>query len=623
MKLKSNLYPCLLLVCLGALAACAHTPPPARTFNAERAFMERSLERDPAGNPQLIFVLLGQYSATRQQRAGLSFFEGIMRKGGLEPELRALYLAACGALRAQTADEIALLERIAWVERGIGELDEAVRITQNKMFIVRWLRALVLAPLPDRFDKTDVAMSELQWAEKNIDRAPTPGLLREVLYLQAELYQRRGDVAQAKRYLARSGYRRFGRPVALTTPFVLSKEKGFAFNSRSIEEVIKGRLYQATGYDFMEYYFIVSNGGAELISIDCGSRGDSMRDVLADLRAAHPELPPLTTVLITHAHWDHVGGQRYLRSAKSPPVFWANSEWASQLHHQENTGGPYAKWWGTRFDLAAVTSFRPDKVVAERTTIDVDGTAIELIPIAGGETRDALLIYFPADKTAFGGDFIMPYLGAPFAQEGGAPGLVKAIEVVEALQPERVLHGHEGINRLFPTTRALFGMKEPLRWLEQQTLSLLAQGVSRAQIHHKNLTPSKLLAGKPELDLPYIVIREHLINRVVDQKLGYWQVGFGGADYLTKAELGSILVHYAKLDIDEQAELIADMIEAGDHELALRTVNWLLPHNPKSEALIEMRRHAQLGLVDREQTLDAFKFIWYGGGAGFEAGAPQ
>ena len=116
--------------------------------------------------------------------------------------------------------------------------------------------------------------------------------------------------------------------------------------------------------------------------------------------------------------------------------------------------------------------------------------------------------------------------------------------------------------------------------------------------------------------------REPLSEHLVLTSLAH-EEGYEGSDYLSQKELGSILVHYADLDVSEQAELVGKMIEAGDHELALRTVQWLLPHNPASEELLAKRREAQLGLVDKEQTLDAFKFIWYVGGAGFEVGAPR
>ena len=617
--------PKLRLVAAAAIAgtiACAHKPDPKQTFSAEQAYLEQSLRRDPSSNPTLIFLLFGEYAANNQQENGLAFVDRVLADDSLEPTTRALYLSVRGAMRAQMAEQVPLLRRIRWVEGGIESMDEAVRLTKGEVYIVRWLRAIVLAQLPERFDRRETAIEELQWAERNIDQAPTPGLLREVLFLQAKLYREQGDDTRARDYLARSGYADFDRPLALTTGFTLDRETGFAFGSRRLSEVVQGRVYKATGYDFMEYYFVVTAGGNEMIAIDAGSRGDSMRTVLAELRTAYPQLPPLTKVLVTHSHWDHVGGQQYLRSLPSKPEFYASSEWKHQLEYQEDTGGPYEAWWGTRFDLQAVTSFRPDHTVPERIRVEFDDTPIEMIPIEGGETRDALLFHFPDERIVFAGDMIMPYLGAPFVAEGGPTGLISSLSLVETLGDVTVLHGHDGINRLFPTKEALVGIRAPIQWLTEQTLALVAQGNTRAEIHHRNLTPSHLLDGHPELQLPYLVIREHLINRVVDDKLGYWQSGYAGGDSLSEKELGSILVHYAGLEKTEQIKLLERMLAAGDHELALRTVDWLLPHQPDSAELKALREQILLRLVQREQNTDAFKFIWYGAGAGFEVAQP-
>ena len=45
----------------------------------------------------------------------------------------------------------------------------------------------------------------------------------------------------------------------------------------------------------------------------------------------HPDLPALTTVLVTHAHWDHIGGHTYLRSLSPSPVFYGRANYASTL----------------------------------------------------------------------------------------------------------------------------------------------------------------------------------------------------------------------------------------------------------------------------------------------------
>ena len=65
----------------------------------------------------------------------------------------------------------------------------------------------------------------------------------------------------------------------------------------------------------------------------------------------------------------------------------------------------------------------------------VGGTRIELIPLRGGETDDAMLIHLPDQGVMLVGDFIMPYLGAPFVQEGDLQGLLDAINIVVQKNP--------------------------------------------------------------------------------------------------------------------------------------------------------------------------------------------
>jgi hypothetical protein len=49
----------------------------------------------------------------------------------------------------------------------------------------------------------------------------------------------------------------------------------------------------------------------------------------------------------------------------------------------------------------------------------------------------------------FVGDFIMPYIGAPFVVEGDLQGLLDAIDVVVQKNPRYMLHGHEPLMRNF------------------------------------------------------------------------------------------------------------------------------------------------------------------------------
>jgi glyoxylase-like metal-dependent hydrolase (beta-lactamase superfamily II) len=81
---------------------------------------------------------------------------------------------------------------------------------------------------------------------------------------------------------------------------------------------VPGRVYVLSGFEFTEYYFVVSDDRQELIGIDAGTRPDS-----AQTAYDAPNLPELTTVLITHSHWDHVGGHKYFRGLSPRLQFYA------------------------------------------------------------------------------------------------------------------------------------------------------------------------------------------------------------------------------------------------------------------------------------------------------------
>jgi glyoxylase-like metal-dependent hydrolase (beta-lactamase superfamily II) len=600
--------------------ACAHQPPPAQTTSVDIAFLETTLLNGPTRDPRLIFILMGQYGARRQQRAGVAFFESILEqsKGRLSPDQEGLYEVALGTLMAQMAEQIPLLERMDWAETAVAHLDRAFELTQGKVYVVRWLRAVVLGQLPSDFERLDDAIAELTWCLDHISESPVPGGEREIHFSLASAYEEKGELDKAVMSLKKSGYSSLERSSSFSTGFSVREAEGFTFAPERVREVIPGTVYQATGFDFTEFYFVVSQGGKELIAIDAGSRDDSASRAIDAVYQRYPHLPPLSTVLVTHAHWDHIGGHRAFRQRQSNIQFVASAAWRAQVRDQEGSGGKVAYWFGRRFDQSAMESFKPDVEISEKTSIARDGTRIDAVPLPGGETEDALLYVFPDQQLAFGGDFVMPYLGAPFVSEGSVEGLVKAIQIVQAIGPKVLLHGHDGINGLFPQPSALYPLAPALTWLQQAIEARLAQGMSEAAIQHENLIPEDILSPNSQTFLPFLVIREHAIKRTVDRKVGYWQPDFGGSDTLTERELGSVLTHYLDQNEDAVARAIERMLEAGDFTLARRTLAWVAPHFPKSDRLASLRTQAHLRLMEQYQTLNAFKFLWYAQDAGIE-----
>ncbi len=70
-----------------------------------------------------------------------------------------------------------------------------------------------------------------------------------------------------------------------------------------------------------------------------------------------------------------------------------------------------------------------------------------------------MFIHLPDQGVMFVGDFIMPYLGAPFVEEGDFQGLLDAIDIVVQEHPQYLLHGHEPLTRNFSSTAILAQLK--------------------------------------------------------------------------------------------------------------------------------------------------------------------
>ena len=449
----------------------------------------------PPRDPQLLFLLMAEYSNANRQGEGAEFFSARLKEFGprLTDVQKALYLSAIGLLRAQHASSVSLLHRVGYVKETIATLEQAKQLSGGQLFVVNWIAGIVHAQLPSLFHQKKAAQDELAWCVANADKAPHAGWLREVFYYLGKLALVDGEQVKAQDYLRQSGYRDFNRPITLITPFSEEVASGHAFSPRRIAEIVPGHVYALSGFEFTEYYFVVSNDRRELIGIDAGTRPDSAKAAYEALRAYAPNLPELTTVFITHSHWDHVGGHTYFRGLNPRLHFYARSNYGEEIARELGAPGVFDKqFFGEAFSIDNVRSFKPDITIERQTELKIGGTRIELIPVQGGETHDAMFIYLPDEGVLFVGDFIMPYVGAPFVQEGDLQGLMDAIDIAVQRNPRRLLHGHEPLTRNFTSASLLAQLKIDLIWLREQVLTATRRGDERGAIHQANLTPGFL-----------------------------------------------------------------------------------------------------------------------------------
>src|SRR5215469_5095804 len=165
----------------------------------------------PPRDPELVFLLMAEYSNANLQGEGAEFFEARLKEfdSRLTAAQKALYLSAIGLLRAQHATSISLLHRIAYVKETISILEQAKQLSGGQVFVVNWVAGIVHAELPRQFDQRKAAEAELGWCLENADKAPHAGWLREIYYHLGKLAVADGEQTKARDYLQRSGYKNF------------------------------------------------------------------------------------------------------------------------------------------------------------------------------------------------------------------------------------------------------------------------------------------------------------------------------------------------------------------------------------------------------------------------------
>jgi glyoxylase-like metal-dependent hydrolase (beta-lactamase superfamily II) len=522
-------------------------------------------------------VLAAQLMAAELYQEGFDYFAA---RSDSAPT-NGLWLALAGAFESRLDGRVA---------EAIAKLDTA---TSLDLGLPHYFRGTSLAQLPECAGRAETVVADLEFVLAVKDQFP-PGLMRAVYQGLSRAYEILGRTEEAAAARSRSG--------RLIADLSVSAGDGLRFTPRRLVELAPD-VHVAQGYDFSDFAFVVTAEG--IVAIDAASTPEHAARALRDLREITPL--PVTHVILTHAHFDHVGGLDALTADGATVIAQAN--FPDELRQQNAGPAPF------RYLLPDGRSHRvqvlPDHLVSEPEKLTVGGVEFGLIPIAGGETHDGLIIALPDREVVFTGDMSMPYLGAPFFAEGSAEGLFGAMETVMALRPRLLIHGHAGLTDAY-TIEAFPGLLAALRDLDDVVRAGIADGLTLVEILQLNHLP-KVLKDHSLAVVPYLVTRDHFIQRVHRQRTGYWHPGGEGVEHFTPAELAVAADLLGGGTAAAFAAAGAELTRRGEHALALRILDAGLLSHPGTAELVDLRQGVLLRLVERHQLLNPFKFAFYAG----------
>jgi glyoxylase-like metal-dependent hydrolase (beta-lactamase superfamily II) len=560
----------------GTLAPAGDPVPPPVARDRDREALEQAV-RWPDPTVPVVMQLASRYLATHREEEGYRYFS---ERAQAVPG-RPLFLALSGLFQVRMSWRVPLLRRVRWVDEGIAKLDRAAAVDP----LSRYLRGLTFAELPARFGKSQQAVADLTEMLGHSAAFP-PGLRRGA---QRGIARARGEHTDLQ---------------PLLNDYSVSEADGFRFSPPAVEQPAPN-VFLVRGYDFADLAFVVTGDG--LIAIDAGTTEATARAALAALRE-HTKLP-IKYLIVTHAHWDHVGGLRALLEPGTEVI--AQARFADELAKANAAHVPFHFFFGR--DARGPWELAPTRTIARPETLTLGGTRVALYPAAGGETEDALLVHLPDSGVLFVGDVLMPYFGAPFVAEGSPEGLFDTIALIERLHPKVLLHGHTPLTANF-TVAAIGPLGEALREVHKQALADLTAGKTLPELLSRNLLPS-VLERHPEAVLPFLLMHDNLIQRLHAQRSGYWQPDGEGMEVLSPQERGAALALVAnEAQIARGAE---ELVKRGDYALALDLAKQGLAAHPESARLARARNDALDGLRTANQN-NPFKFLIYSEMAGHE-----
>lgn len=301
-------------------------------------------------------------------------------------------------------------------------------------------------------------------------------------------------------------------------PDLIAQNAQFAKQIHKLSDTV----YTAVGYAASNVHFLIGDSG--IVLIDTTETTQAAENILADFRAI--STLPITTIIYTHSHRDHISGATVFSEGRDVEVIAADN-FTSDLVGVDNSRPAPNKALMARTKRHFGISLRPDERISVgvgpgdrpmkgmgggfiEPTLRVSGTTqitregfdIELAK-APGETPDHIVVWLAAQKTLFSGDNFYHAFPNLYAIRGTAyrdfDAWADTMDQLMAYAPEVLCPGHtQPVVGADAIRMALTNYRDAIRYVVSETVKGMNAGLDPVTIAADMKLPADL-ASKPYL----------------------------------------------------------------------------------------------------------------------------
>lgn len=163
----------------------------------------------------------------------------------------------------------------------------------------------------------------------------------------------------------------------------------------------------------------------------------------------------LVGIYVTHGHSDHWIGLSRLKERFPDAAAWARPKVHERAVFEATNPGLSAYWQGIFPNEVPTSPVLPERL--DDTSIDLEGSELQIIDIGQGDTADSTVMHVPSIAAVVGGDVVYNQVHMMTAEtdENARGDWIANLDRIAALDPSIVVSGHNRVGAPFlPTTIA-------------------------------------------------------------------------------------------------------------------------------------------------------------------------